>query len=499
MNYLVEMKNISKGFPGVKALEDVNLRIREKEILGLLGENGAGKSTLIKILTGVYKPDAGDILISGEPVFLHDTKEAHARGISTIFQELSLIPNLSILENLFLGNEIRNKLGFIDFKAEREVARALFAKLGISLDLDALVASLGVAQQQMTEIIKALLFKVKVLIMDEPTSSLTEKEIAILFTVMGELRSSGVSIIFISHKLEEVLRITDRIAVLRDGHNVGEAESAGCTADGLVSMMVGRDIDRLFEARKKKYGDEIVLELRDYSGPPSVKNVSFALRRGEILGLSGLVGAGRTELAKLIIGYDKKTGGAMMLNGAPVEIRSPVDAVKHRIAYLSEDRKNLALILPMSVRENVTLSVLSALTTLKCFINTRKEGCVSDRYIEDLKVKVSSREQAVKNLSGGNQQKVVISKWLATKPLVLILDEPTRGIDVAAKAEVHRIITELADEGMSILLISSELPEILALSDRIVVMHEGRVSAVYDGKEADPELIMKSAVALSPV
>ncbi len=495
-DYLVEMNNIRKAFPGVKALDDVSVGIQENEVLGLLGENGAGKSTLIKILTGVYQPDAGDIRFRGSTIVLRDTKEAHSRGISTIFQELSLIPNLSILENLFLGNEIRNRFGFVDFRAEREAARKLFAKLGISLNLEELVGNIGVAQQQMTEIIKALLFKVKVLIMDEPTSSLTEKEISLLFRVMEDLRSNGISIIFISHKLDEVLQITDRIIVLRDGRKVGETATRGCTADTLVSMMVGRGIDSFFSTRQGASRDDVVLEVRNYSGPPFVRNVSFTLKRGEILGLSGLVGAGRTELAKLIIGCNRKTEGELILNGAPVEISNPADAVRHRIAYLPEDRKNQALVLPMTVRENLTLSVHSALAKLKCFINKGFENSLSDKYIEDLKVKVVSREQVVRELSGGNQQKVVLGKWLATKPAVLILDEPTRGIDVGAKAEVHRIITELADEGMSILLISSELPEILALSDRILVMHEGCTSGIFDRKEANQELIMKSAVAL---
>ena len=494
-NYFIEMKSISKSFPGVQALNNVNLNIKRGEVLGLLGENGAGKSTLMKVLTGVYQPDEGDILINGNKVILHDTKNAHSHGISIIFQEFNLCSNLSILENLFLGNEIYNPLGFIDYKAQYKKAKNFFDKLNLDLNPKSLISDIGVAQQQMTEIVKALLFDVKLLIMDEPTSSLTDKEITVLFKIMKELKSQGISIIFISHKLDEVLETTDRILILRDANNVGDINTFEATTDKLVSMMVGRELTHFYTERKSKITKEdTVLEIKNYSGPPNIKNISFALKRGEILGLAGLVGAGRTELAKLIIGFEKKTKGKLLLNGKELKISSPVDAVNNRIAYLSEDRKNLALILPMNVRENISMSIHKDIKGMLSFINAKKENEICDKYLSELQIKVFSREQLVNNLSGGNQQKVVISKWLATNPVVLILDEPTRGIDVGAKAEVHRIISELADKGMSIILISSELPEVLSLSDRILVMHEGELKADIERKDADQETIIKAAI-----
>jgi len=494
-NYFIQMNNIFKAFPGVQALENVSLNIKKGEILGLLGENGAGKSTLMKTLTGVYQPDKGEILINGEKVVLHDTRDAHLRGISIIFQEFNLCPNLSILENLFLGNEIRNIFGFIKYKTQMKMAKSFFDKLNLDLNPKALIHDIGVAQQQMTEIVKALLFDVKLLIMDEPTSSLTDKEIVILFKIMKELKSQGISIIFISHKLDEVLETTDRILVLRDANNVGDISTGEATKDKIVSMMVGRELEHFYSERKNKaVKDDIVLEIKGYSGPPDICDISFKLKRGEILGLAGLVGAGRTELAKLIIGFEKKTSGQLYINGKELKISSPVDAVNNRIGYLSEDRKNLALILPMTVRENISMSIHKKIKGLLSFINNKKENDICDKYLNDLQIKVFSREQIVKNLSGGNQQKVVISKWLATDPLILILDEPTRGIDVGAKAEVHRIISELADEGMSIILISSELPEILRLSDRILVIHKGKLKADIDREDANQEIIMRYAI-----
>jgi ABC-type sugar transport system ATPase subunit len=493
--YFIQMKSISKDFPGVKALENVSLNIESGEILGLLGENGAGKSTLMKILTGVYQSDKGEIIINGEKSKLHDTRDAHAKGISIIFQEFNLCPNLTIVENLFLGNEILNPAGFVDFKKQNEKAESFFKKINIELNLKSVVKDIGVAQQQMTEIVKALLFDVKLLVMDEPTSSLTDKEITILFKIMKELKSQGISIIFISHKLDEVLEITDRIVVLRDGHNAGETTTDETNKDKLIQMMVGRELNHFYTKRKKAIKKkDVVLEIKQFSGPPYIKDISFKLMRGEILGFAGLVGAGRTELAQLIIGNEKKTNGSLYLNGKELKISSPVDAVNNRIGYLSEDRKRLALILSMNVRENITMSIHKKIQNLLSFISSSKENKVCDRYLEDLSIKVSSREQIVNNLSGGNQQKVVISKWLATHPEVLILDEPTRGIDVGAKSEVHRIISELADNGMSIILISSELVEILGISDRILVMYNGEIKADINREDASQETIMKYAV-----
>ncbi|ADN02988.1 sugar ABC transporter ATP-binding protein [Spirochaeta thermophila] len=476
---VVSLRGIKKSFPGVQALKGVDLEIHPGEVVGLLGENGAGKSTLMKILSGVYAPDEGEILWEGRPVQFQSVFDAQRQGISIIFQEFNLCPNTSVLDNLFLGREVSRGL-FLDYRKMREEARGIFSYLDVDIPLDRPVGELSVALQQMVEIAKALLMKVRVLIMDEPTSALTEKEIAKLFQVIRDLKEQGISVIFISHKLEEVLAITDRVVVLRDGERVGETPTREATEESLVRLMVGRELSDFFSHRRKKPQEEVVLEVEGLSGPPYIEDVGFTLRRGEILGVAGLIGAGRTETALLLIGAVRPTAGTIRLNGERVEIPSPADAVSRGLVYLSEDRKNKSLILEMSVRENMSISVLDRLSEFLHVINRKKEDELCRRYIDLLQVKTSGPSQRVKNLSGGNQQKVVIARCLAAEPLILILDEPTRGIDVNAKAEVHRIITELADNGVSIMLISSELPEILALSDRVLVMHEGRVRGVLE-------------------
>jgi ribose transport system ATP-binding protein len=377
----------------------------------------------------------------------------------------------------------------------REKARAAFSRLRINIPPDALVKYLGVAQQQMIEVAKALSHKTRILIMDEPTSALADKEIENLFTLMRELQGQGISIVFISHKLNEVLSITDRVVCLKDGANSGEIETKDATEEKLVSMMVGRELDRLYSARKSKPSKRVMFQARNLSGPPHIRDVSFEIRAGEIVGLAGLIGAGRTELARLLIGAERKTSGTISLEGREVDIRHPVDAVALGIGYASEDRKRLGLILPMTVRENMTMAVHEKVRNKAGLLSARKEREVTTRYIDRFRIKVSSSEQVVRNLSGGNQQKVVLGKWLAIKPKVLILDEPTRGIDVGAKAEVHKIMAELADEGVAILMISSELPEVLHVSDRILVLHEGRLTANILRAEATEERIMKAAVA----
>ena len=492
---LLEMRNISKSFPGVRALQGVNFSVRRGEIVCLLGENGAGKSTLMKILTGVHQPDSGELLFEGKKMQLGHTREAFNLGISIVFQEFNLCPNLSAMENLYLGNEVRNRWGFLDYRQMRQRASAAFTSLRTQINPDALVKNLGVAQQQMIEVAKALSHHTKVLIMDEPTSALAEKEIRSLFDIMRELRGRGISIVFISHKLNEVLEITDRVICLKDGENSGEVATLDTSTDRLVGMMVGRELDHLYTRRSRKPSDEIVLEARELCGPPKIERVSFKLRKGEIVGLAGLIGAGRTEVARLIMGAEKKTGGQIYLNGKPASITHPADAVAYGIAYASEDRKHLGLVLPMTVRENTTMAVHKRILNPFGFISRDREYGITDDYIRRLHIKVSSREQVTRNLSGGNQQKVVLAKWLAIKPKVLILDEPTRGIDMGAKAEVHKIIADLADEGVSILMISSELPEILHVADRILVMHEGRLTADLSREQASEEVIMKAAVS----
>jgi len=496
MKYLVEMRGITKRFPGVVALENVDFSVEKGEILCLLGENGAGKSTLMKILTGVYKADHGSIFYDGEELILSSPRSAYERGINIIFQEFNLCPNLSAMENVFLGNENKGPQGFFSYKETRRKAKDFFERLKIDIDPDIPVEKLGVAQQQMVEIAKALAYDTQVLIMDEPTSALADKEIENLFSIMKNLKKRGISIVFISHKLEEVLEITDRIIVLRDGKNSGEIETAKADKTSLISMMVGRELVHFYSNRKTKPSEEIVFRAENISGPPYFNKLSLKVMKGEIVGLAGLIGAGRTELAKLIIGAEKRKSGEIFLEGEKKEIKGPEDAVKANIAYLPEDRKNLALILPMSTRENITMSIHPKLLSMLKLIKGRKERQIVDKYIDELRIKVSSREQVVETLSGGNQQKVVIAKSLAILPKFLILDEPTRGIDVGAKAEVHRIIAELADQGVSILVISSELPEILHLSDRIIVMCRGRITADYLRDEADQEQIMRSAIGI---
>jgi ABC-type sugar transport system ATPase subunit len=488
------MRGISKSFPGVRAVDDVHFAVQRGEVVGLLGENGAGKSTLMKILAGVYRADQGEVLFDGRRVAFASIQEAQEAGVTLIFQELNNCPNLKPLDNLFLGREIRRPGSpFLDYAAMRKKALELFEYLGIRVDLDVEVSHLSTAVQQMIEIAKALLTNVKLLVMDEPTSSLTDKETARLFKVIAELRARGTSVVFISHKLSEVFAVTDRMVVLRDGRNAGELDSRTGTMEELIAAMVGRALGS-FAARDSLPPGAEVLRVESLSGPPHVQDVSFTLHRGEILGLAGLIGSGRTETARLLIGAARKTRGRVLIAGKEVHIGSPREAVAHGIAYVPEDRKTQALVLPMSVRENLTLSIHRLLVRLRAFLSRRKEEEVTDAYVASLRIKISSREQVVNNLSGGNQQKVVLAKWLATRPTILILDEPTRGIDVAAKAEVHRIVSELAKEGVAILLISSELPEILALSDRVLVMHEGKAMKLLPRAEATQETIMSAAL-----
>ncbi|MDD2296970.1 MAG: sugar ABC transporter ATP-binding protein [Sphaerochaetaceae bacterium] len=493
-NYLIEMCNISKSFPGVRALHNVNLEISKGEIVCLLGENGAGKSTLMKVLTGVYKQDSGMILFNGKELDLTNTRQAYQRGINIIFQEFNLCPNLSAMENIFLGNENRTKYGLFSHKRTRQKALDLFKKLDIVINTDVPVATLSVAQQQMVEIAKTLSYETKLLIMDEPTSALTMKEIETLFTIIRSLKKQGVAVIFISHKLEEVLAISDRIVVLRDGENCGNILAKDATENTLVSLMVGRAMTDFYTKRNCQPSEEILLEARGITGGTKIKDVSFSIRKGEELGLAGLVGAGRNALVKLLIGADPKSGGSVFMHGQEIRIQSPKDAIKHRIAYLPEDRKFAGLVLPMTTRENATLCVHTKIQNMIGVINRKKENAIADTYIDDLRIKVFSREQVAETLSGGNQQKIVLAKALAVEPLLLILCEPTRGIDVGAKAEVHSIIAELADSGISILIISSELQEILNLADRVLVMHEGVITANFPIADANQENVMRAAI-----
>jgi len=489
---ILEIRDLTKVFPGVRALDHASLDLYPGEVLGLLGENGAGKSSMIKVLAGVYVPEHGTIRLRGEDFSTFDPLASQAAGISVIFQELNLVPNLSIWENIFLGRELRRPGGLIDARRARRRASELLAETGLVVDPDTLVEDLPLSQKQMVEVAKALSLDASIIIMDEPTSSLTATEVERLFEIVERLRARNVAIIFVSHRLDEVFRICDRVHILRDGRDAGTLNVRETSREEIIARMVGRDLGSLFVKESASIG-ETVLEAIDVSTSWGIQNVSFTLRAGEILGFAGLIGAGRTELMKAIFGIDEITSGTIKINGTEATIRGPFDAIAHGIGYVSEDRKDEGLILEMSVRHNVTLAGLGAFNPTG-WISDVRENEITGRFIDDLNIRTPNQEQHVMNLSGGNQQKVVLSKWLAIKPRILILDEPTRGIDVAAKKEIHRIISDLAGEGVAIVLISSELPEILAMSDRIVVMHEGRKKGEFLRDEASQEAIM--AVAL---
>ncbi|HBY99048.1 MAG TPA: D-xylose ABC transporter ATP-binding protein [Chloroflexi bacterium] len=495
---LLRMENISKSFPGVQALSNVSLEVRTGEILGLVGENGAGKSTLMKILSGVYQMDSGQLALEGKPIRIQNPHHAQALGISIIYQEFNLMPNLTVMENIFIGRE-PERLFLVDWGRLRQETRQLLNRLGVSPSPNAIVRDLSVAEQQMVEIAKALSVKARVIIMDEPTSALTDTEVQTLFATMLELKRQGISMIFISHRLEEVLAVCDRIAVLRDGRHVATLDAAAATEDQIIRLMVGRALGEYFHKEEAaQLGEAIVLEVRGLSrtgtklDPSAIvlDNVSFKLRRGEILGLAGLVGSGRTEVARTIFGADPRDSGEIYVNGRLADIRSPVDAINHGIGFVPEDRKEQGLILNLAVRENMTLASLDHMTR-RGFVSLAQERQQVQEYIDRLQIRTPSMEQRVLNLSGGNQQKVVIAKWLLLKPKILIMDEPTRGIDVGAKSEIYDLMRHLAESGVGIIMISSELPEVLAMSDRVLCMCEGGVSAILDRNEATPERVMR--------
>lgn len=504
---LLRMENVSKAFPGVQALDRVNFEVRRGEILGLVGENGAGKSTLMKILSGAYPMDSGQIYLEGQPIVIRDPHHAIMLGISVIYQEFNLMPNLTVMENIFVGRYPGRSI-FMDYRQLRRQTEELLARLGVRLPPTAIVRDLSVAEQQMVEIAKALSMQVRVIIMDEPTSALSGAEVQVLFRIIRELKRQGIAVIFISHRLQEVLSICDRIVVLRDGRNVGVLTAAEATEDRLVSMMVGRSRDEFFHKEHRKSRVEVrpgesgqnhvVLEVRGLTRRGSkfdpsaivVQNVSFDLRRGEILGLAGLVGAGRTETVRLIVGADKRDAGEIYIDGIPVDIQSPLDAIRHGIGYVPEDRKEQGLILNQALRANISLPSLEHLTRFG-FVAQAKERELVRRFVQQLQIRTPGLDQVVWNLSGGNQQKVVIAKWLMLRPRILVMDEPTRGIDVGAKAEIYALMDELARSGVGIIMVSSELPELLAMSDRIVCMAEGRVTAILDASEATPEIVMR--------
>ena len=490
---LLEVQGISKSFPGVRALQDVQFRLDAGEVLVLVGENGAGKSTLMKILSGIYEKDAGTIRIDGREVEIAGPAEAQQLGISIIHQEMNLMPDLTVAQNIFLGREPRRG-PMLDEKALNRSTAQLLADLGIPLDPKRRVADLTVAAQQMVEIARALSFDARVLIMDEPTSALTDTEVETLFGLIDSLRASGTGIVYISHRMEELRRLADRVTVLRDGQYIGSLERSEIDVPTIIEMMVGRVLETSTRPELPETAShEVVMKVEGLSTRSLLKDVSFELRRGEILGFAGLMGAGRTETARAVIGADRTVSGTVEVHGQPVRIRQPADAVRHGIGYLSEDRKTLGLMLEQSVTSNTIAASYDRFTGLFGIVDDRRARRVAARYVEELRTRTPTVDQPVKLLSGGNQQKVVLAKWLVRDCEILIVDEPTRGIDVGAKEEIYRLLQRLAAEGKSIIVISSELPEVLRLSHRIVVMANGRVQGTLDSAEATQNSIMELA------
>ena len=489
---ILSMKGITKSFSGVAALKNAALDLKAGEVVALMGENGAGKSTLMKILTGIYSKDSGEIQYMGQEVCFKGPAESEEAGISIVHQELNMMNDLTVAQNLFIGREEMN--GFlIDDKKMNEKARELFKVLKIDINPAEKIGNLTVGKQQMVEIAKAISSKAKVIIFDEPTAALTDSEIEELFKVIRDLKKQGTGMVYISHRMDEINVISDRVIVMRDGEYVGTLITKECSKDDIIKLMVGRTILGEPKTASNVAKDApVVLKCENLNRGKAVKDVSFELRKGEILGFSGLMGAGRTEVARLIFGADKKDSGKIFINGKEVTINTPEDAVAHGIGYLSEDRKRYGLIVDKSVEENTVISSLNGFVK-GIFIDKAKSKEVSKKYVESLKTKTPSVSQLVKKLSGGNQQKVVIAKWLVRNSDILIFDEPTRGIDVGATSEIYALMEKLAKEGKSIIMISSELPEVLRMSDRVIVMCEGRITGILDIAEANQEVIMQSA------
>ncbi len=488
---LLAMDNISKSFPGVRALDDVTLHVRAGEVHALVGENGAGKSTLMKILTGALPKDSGAIRLDGVPVAIQNPAHALALGISMIHQELTLIPYLTVGQNVYLGREPLLPLGRIDWKTLYDRADQQLQRMRMELDPHVTVADLPIAQQQMVEIAKALSLKARLIVMDEPTSSLTERETASLFDLIRSLKQQGVTIVYISHRLEEIFDIADRVTVLRDGKNVGTYPVAEATPAELVRRMVGRDIQEMFQ-KKAAEKQNVVLEIKHLSGAGCLRDISLQLRRGEILGLAGLVGSGRSTLSRVLFGAERAAQGELWVEGQRVTIDSPETAIRNGIGLVPEDRKSQALFLNMAVEANIVISALPELARAGV-VDSGRAHALAREYSEKLDIRTPSLRQLTKHLSGGNQQKTVIARWLTLHPRILILDEPTRGIDVGAKAEIHALMSQLAQQGVGILMISSELPEVLGVSDRILVMREGRVVGEFARGEATEGKIMLAA------
>ncbi|QDC08565.1 sugar ABC transporter ATP-binding protein [Oceanicola sp. D3] len=492
---IVELSGIGKSFPGVRALHEARLDLRPGEVVALMGENGAGKSTLMKILTGVYQPDEGEIRVDGQRVTVPGPTAAQDLGISIIHQELFLMNHLTAAQNIYIGREPRKGFGlFVDEAKMKADAAEIFARMKVDIDPGQEVGELTVARQQLVEIAKALSFNARVLVMDEPTSALNEREVEHLFAIVDDLKAQGVGIVYITHKMKEVTRIADRILVMRDGEYIDTLPAEGTSIDQVIQLMVGRELANQHRAGGEPQADE-VLRVEGLNHGRMVQDVSFALKKGEILGFAGLMGAGRTEVARAIFGADPIDSGTINVHGAPRQINSPKDAVQNGIAYLSEDRKQFGLVTGMSVRDNITMASWKRFVKGRVFMRDGALRQVARDYVAKLKVKTPTVDQETRLLSGGNQQKVVIAKWLLRDCDILIFDEPTRGIDVGAKAEIYTLLEELAAQGKAVIVISSELEEVLRLSQRILVMSEGRITGELDGRTATQEDIMTLATA----
>lgn len=496
--YRLELLNISKAFPGVQALDDVTLKVRPGTVHSLMGENGAGKSTLMKCLFGIYSMDKGQILLNGEPVTIHNPLEALGHGVSMVHQELQPIPERSIAENIFCGRYPTKGIGpfkITDDKRMNEEAQQWLQAVHLDVDAREKLGTLSISKMQLVEIAKAVSTNAQVVILDEPTSSLTENEVEELFRIVDELREKGVSIIYISHRMDEILRISDDVTIMRDGKYVGTWEAQDLTTDLIISKMVGRDLTNMYPPKTNTISNDVVLQVRDYTSilPKSFKDVSFDVRRGEILGFAGLVGAQRTELVEAIFGIRHIEKGELYYNGQPIRVKHPSDAIRNHMGLVTEDRRGSGIFGVLSVKDNVAIASLDKYRKLGFWLDDKAMSHLVEENVQKMNIKTPSEKTLIRSLSGGNQQKVIIARWLANNPDILIMDEPTRGIDVGAKYEIYQIIIQLASEGKSIIMISSEMSELMGVADRIAVMCEGRLTGILDAKDATQERIMQLA------
>lgn len=490
--FLLSVSGVRKEFPGVLALDNVSFNLRRGTVHALMGENGAGKSTLMKILAGVYTPDAGEFSLRGQPIQLNSPLDALENGIAMIHQELNLMPFMTVAENIWIRREPKSAFGFVDHRTMNRMTADLFNRLNINIHPQTQVRDLSVASRQMVEIAKAVSYESDVLIMDEPTSALTEREVDHLFTIIRDLREQGIGIVYITHKMNELFEIADEVSVFRDGKYIGTHASSDVTRDDIIRMMVGREITQMFPKEEVPIGD-VVLKVENLNLKGVFHDISFEVRSGEILGIAGLVGSGRSNVAEAIFGVTPATSGTISINGKVVDIKNPNVAIRNHMAFLTEDRKDTGCFLILDILDNMQIAVLQDRYTKAGFVEEREVSGACAEMSKTLRVKTPDLQERIENLSGGNQQKVLIGRWLLTNPRILILDEPTRGIDVGAKAEIHRLITQLARQGVAVIMISSEMPEVLGMSDRIMVMHEGRVTGFLDRAEADQVKVMELA------